>query len=180
MELKNTQQAPNRTIQLANEHSDILRNDDEAIRTISNASITIDNEINAFINKVESQYLHTSIEYISNDKLNLHFIHHQDLLQLIQLLIQSINISIEENNSSISLVELVTRLLVQQQINFIPIIQSKTSPYGVVIVQLFFTSFLVCSIYDRNPSFVYEPIRIPFNYANKRVRLAQMPAYIGT
>lgn len=179
MELSNTQQALNRTMELVNEHSDILRNHDEAIRTIGNASLMINNKLNAFIHNVEGQFLHTSIEDILNDKLNLHFIHPQDLLQLIQLVIQATNISIDESDSSISLVELVTRLLVQQQIDFIPTIQLKTSPYGVVIGKLLITSFFASSTYDQNQFFVYEPIPIPFNFANKRVRLAQMPAYIG-
>ena len=55
----------------------------------------------------------------------------------------------------------------------------KASPYGVIIGRLLFTSFFAASAYDENPFFAYEPIPIPFSHENKRVRFAQMPAYIG-
>ena len=76
------------------------------------------------------------------------------------------------------MVDLVTRLLVQQEISFIPTVKLKASPFGVVIGELLFTPFFAAATYDENP-FFYEPIPIPFNYANKLVRLAQMPTYIG-
>ena len=77
------------------------------------------------------------------------------------------------------MIDLVTRLLVRQEISFIPTIELRTSTYGVIIGELVFTSYSAASNYDEKPFFVYEPIPIPFNHAHKRVRLVQMPAYIG-
>ncbi|CAF3374219.1 unnamed protein product, partial [Rotaria sp. Silwood2] len=77
------------------------------------------------------------------------------------------------------MVDLVTRLLVRQEISFIPTIQLRASIYGAIIGELVFTSYFAASNYDEKPFFIYEPIPIPFNHAHKRVRLAQMPAYIG-
>ena len=77
------------------------------------------------------------------------------------------------------MVDLVTRLLVRQEIWFIPTIQLRASTYGAIIGELVFTSYFAASNYDEKPFFVYEPIPIPFNHAHKRVRLAQMLAYIG-
>ena len=179
MELNYTQQAINRTMGLINEHSDILRDHDEAIRRSGEYSTILTNKLNAFMHNVEGQFLRSSVEDILRNKLNLDFIHHDDVPTVIEFITQATNISFEDNNSSISLLDLVTRLLVQQAISFIPSIQLKTSPYGVIIGNLLITSFFAASSYDERPFYVYQPIPIPFNYANKRVRLAQMPAYIG-
>jgi hypothetical protein len=179
MELDNTQQAINRTMRLVNEHSDKLRDHDEAIRRVGDFSVFVNNKLNEFMHNVEGHFLHTAMQDILRDKLNLHFIHHNDIPKVIQLIIQATNISLEEYNSSISMVDLVTRLLIRQEISFIPTTELKASAYGVIIGKLLFTSYFAASNYDENPFFVYEPIPIPFNYANKRVRLAQMPAYIG-
>ena len=108
MELNNTQQAINRTTQLVNEHSDAIRNHDEAIRRFGAFSVFINNKLNAFMHTVEGQFLHTSIEDILRGKLSLHFIHHNDITKVIELIIQATNVSFEENNSSISMVDLVT------------------------------------------------------------------------
>ena len=149
MELNNTQQAINRTMQLVNKHSDTIRNHDEAIRRFGAVSLFINNKLNTFMHTVESHFLHTSIEDILRGKLNLHFIHHNDISKVIELIIQATNISFEENNSSsISMVDLVTRLLVRQEISFIPTIGLKASPYGVIIGKLLFTSFFATSAYD--------------------------------
>ena len=99
MELNNTQQAINRTIGLVNEHSDIIQNHDEAIRTVGAFSVLINNKLNAFMRNVEGHFLHISIEDILTGKLNLHFIHHDDMPKVIELIIQATNISFEENHS---------------------------------------------------------------------------------
>jgi hypothetical protein len=44
MELDNTQQAINRTMRLVNEHSDKLRDHDEAIRTVGDFSVFVNNK----------------------------------------------------------------------------------------------------------------------------------------
>ena len=179
VELNSTQQAINRTMHLVNQHSDAIRDHDEAIRKIGEFSTFINNKLNAFMHNVEGHFLHTSIENILRGNLNLHFIHHDDIPKAIEYIIQATNISFEDNNSSISMVDLVTRLLVRQEISFVPTIQLRASIYGAVIGQLVFTSYFAASNYDEKPFFIYEPIPIPFNHAHKRVRLAQMPAYIG-
>lgn len=42
-----------------------------------------------------------------------------------------------------------------------------------------FKSYFAATSYDEKPFLVYEQVPILFNYTNKRVRLAQMPAFIG-
>ena len=51
---------------------------------------------------VEGQFLRTSIEDILRDKLNLHFIHHDDILKVIGLVMQPTGVFLDEGNSSIT------------------------------------------------------------------------------
>ena len=74
---------------------------------------------------------------------------------------------------------MVTRLLVRQEISFVENPTMKVSPNGVIIGELLFTSFFAAVNNDKKPFFVYEATAIPFNHANQRVSLAEMPAYIG-
>ena len=62
---------------------------------------------------------------------------------------------------------------------FCPDNWTKTSLNGVIIGKLLFTSLFATASYNEKPFFVYQIIPVPFNHTNKRVRLAQMPAYIG-
>ena len=179
VELNHTQQAVDRTMRLVNDHVELLRDHDEAIRKLGEYSIFLNRKLDRFLHAVEGHFLHTSIEDILRGKLNLHFIHHHDLPQVIEHVIRTTNISLQESDSSISMVDLVTRLLVQQEISFVPTANLKASSNGVVVGTMVFTSYFAATSYDEKPFLVYEPIPIPFNYGNKRVRLAQMPAFIG-
>ena len=71
MELNNTQQAINRTMLLVNQHSNIIRDHDEAIRTVGKFPVLINHELNEFMHTVEGRFLHTTIEDILRGKLNL-------------------------------------------------------------------------------------------------------------
>ncbi|CAF1511817.1 unnamed protein product [Adineta ricciae] len=55
----------------------------------------------------------------------------------------------------------------------------RASTFGVIIGELVFTSHFATSNHDEKPFFIYEPIPIPFNHQQKRVRLSQMPAYVA-
>ena len=164
MKLDKTQEAVNRTMQLVNDHTEVLLSHDEAIRRVGEFSKLINNKLDAFMHAVEGQFLRTSIEDILRDKLNLDFIHHDDIPNVIHFVLKAMRVSLEAGNSSITLLTLVTRLLVRQEISFIPNPIPKVSTSGVIIGKLLFTSFFAA---------------IPFNHADKRVRLAEIPAYIG-
>lgn len=179
LELEKTQEAVNRTMQLVNDHADLLRSHDEAIRRVGEYSKYINGKLDAFMHAVEGQFLRSSMEDILGDKLNLHFIHHDDIPKVIGFVMQATRVFIDESNSSTTLLDLVTRLLVRQEISFIPNPILKVSTNGVIIGELFITSFFAAVNNDEKPFLVYEATTIPFNHANKRVRLAEMPAYIG-
>ena len=102
MELDKTQEAINRTMQLVNDHSEMLRSHDEAIRRVGEFSKLINNKLDAFMHAVEGQFLCTSIEDMLRDKLNLDFIHHDDILEVIGLVMQATRVSLDEGDSSIT------------------------------------------------------------------------------
>ena len=70
---------------------------------------------------VEGHFSHTSIEDILRGKLNLRFIHHDDMPKVIELIIQATNISFEDNGGSISLVDLVIRRDAPVPVNWVPV-----------------------------------------------------------
>lgn len=74
---------------------------------------------------------------------------------------------------------MATKLLVQQQIHFIPSMSIKSSPFGARIGNLMITSYFAASDVDQETFYIYESITIPSEHGTKRVKLAQAPAYIG-
>jgi hypothetical protein len=98
---------------------------------------------------------------------------------VVDLVSQAINISFDESNSSISMVELITRLLVRQQVDFMHIEKAELTESGPLIGKLVFSSFFAAPTDDQASFSIYELVPIPFNQGNRRVRLAQMPAYLG-
>ena len=162
-ELNNTQTALNRTIELANEHSSILRNHESALRTITSMTIFLRNRLGAFVHAVETHFIHTSIEDILSNTLHLRFIHHKDLPKIVELIARAINVAFDESNSSIPMVELITCLLVQQQIDFIPTKSLELTDNGLLIGKLMFTSFFTAPGPWQVPFSIYELVAIPFN-----------------
>ena len=178
-ELNHTQDALNRTMKMVNDQADTLQNHEEALRKIRIISQSLNRKLNSFIHTVEKHFLHSAIQDILQNKLNLNFIHEEDLPQVLELIIRSTNITFNEGSSTMSLVDILTRLLVRQTIHFIPYIGLRTSPYGVTIGNLMFTSFFAATSPEQRPFFIYKLVPIPFNHGKRRVKLAQMPAYLG-
>lgn len=178
-ELNYTEYALNQTIQLVNEHSDIAVRTEEKFRTVTAITHFLNERLAALAHSVDTHFIHSSIENIMQHKLNLEFIHHKDIPKLIQLVLAATNITFDETNDMVPIIVLITKLLVQQRIDFIPArVKSKTEN-GILIGKLVFTSFFAAT--DRNqPSFsIYELVPIPFTHESRRVRLAQMPTYVG-
>ena len=178
-ELNHTQVALNKTIAMVNEHSYILRNHEHALRTIISQTMFLSTRLASVVHAVETHFIHTSIEDILSNRLNLLFVHQQDLTRVVDLISQAVNISLEEADNSIPMVELITRLLVRQQIDFVPRTTLELTEDGPLIGKLVFTSFFAATSPDQASFSIYELVPVPFNQGKRRVRLAQMPAYLG-
>ena len=144
-ELNHTQVALDKTIALVNEHSYILRNDEHALRMIMSQTVFLSTRLASVVRAVETHFIHTSIEDILSNRLNLLFVHQQDLPRVVDLISQAINISFEEADSSIPMVELITRSLVRQQIDFVPMTTPQSTENGPLIGKLVFTSFFAAT-----------------------------------
>lgn len=178
-ELNHTEQALNQTIQLVNEHSELLIRTEDKLRTITSITHFLNERLAALSQAVETHFIHTSIEDIMQHKLNLNFIHPKDLPQVIQHILTATNITFDESDETVPIITLITKLLVQQRIDFMPTKTRNKSENGVIIGQLMFTSFFAATDQSQ-PSFsIYELVSIPFTHGPSRVRLAQMPNYIG-
>ena len=57
---------------------------------------------------------------------------------------QATGVSLDEGNSSITLLDLVTRLLVRQEISFVPNPTLRVSPNGVIIGETIVHIVLCC------------------------------------
>ena len=77
------------------------------------------------------------------------------------------------------MVELITRLLVRQQIDFVPRTKLELTEDGPLIGKLVFTTFFAATSPDQASFSTYELVPVPYNQDKRRVRLAQMPAYLG-
>lgn len=177
--LNYTQIALNRTIDLVNEHSEIIRSHENAIRTLSDMTMFLSNRLSSVVHAVETHFILTSIDNILANKLNLQFIHHKDLPKVAEMVMEVANVSLDETVSNLTPIELVTRLLVQQRIDFRPMNQTQYNEASDIIGQLIFSSFFAAPNKQQPPFSLYELIPVPFNLGQQRVKLAQVPYIIG-
>ena len=178
-ELNHTQVAINKTIAMVNEHSYILRNHEHALHTIMSQTMFLSTRLASVVHAVEIHFIHTSIEDILSNCLNLLFVHQQDLTRVVDLISGAINITFEEADNSIPMMELITRLLVRQQIDFVPRTTPELTEDGPLIGKLVFTSFFAVTSPDQASFSIYELVPVPCNQCKRRIRLAQMLAYLG-
>ena len=178
-ELRDTQIALNKTMALVNQHSEILRNHAEALKTLVSQTLFLRNQLDTVTHALNTHFIHESIEDIISNKLNLLFIHHTDMSRVIKMVTQAMNLTINEFNSSIPRVEIITRLLVRQQIDFAPMTARTVSNDGVVIGKMIFTSYFAAPAQDQAPFSIYEVVPIPFNQRKKASTISKNASLLG-
>ncbi|CAF3672072.1 unnamed protein product [Rotaria socialis] len=179
LELNNTQVALNKTIALVNEHASIVRQQEDALRLVLSQTVFLSTRLASVVHSIETYFIHTSIEKILSNELNLLFVHRQDISKVVDSVLQTMDITGDEIGSSLPTIEIITQLLVRQQIDFVQTTTAESADDTSLIGKLMFTSFSAAPNKNQAPFAVYELIPIPFNQNNKRLRLAQMPAYPG-
>nr|ARJ54453.1 envelope fusion glycoprotein [Adineta vaga] len=168
--LNHTQNALNRTINIINHHG-------IAIEHLGIFAKYLDNRLSTFIHSVESHFLHTSIADILANRLNLNFIHHRDLNKVAKHIALSTNVNFTTENLGPPLIELISRLLVQQTIHFLP--KTSSNQTEGILGTLSISSFFADVKRRVTPFAVYELFSVPFYYYGKRIRLANLPKAIG-
>lgn len=178
-QLKETQSALNKTIEMVNQHADILRLHATSLRTVISQTMLLRDKLATATQVMETHFIHESIENILANKLNLYFVHHQDLPRVVGFVANAMNLSRTNMDTSIPLIEIITRLLVRQQIDFIPTTVTEMPKDSLLIGKLVFTSYFAAPEYSRPPFSIYEVVPIPFRMRNQRMILAKMPTYLG-
>ena len=177
-ELNHTQAAINSTISLVNDHSAVLQRHNEVIRNLLGYTQLLKHQLTSFIHSIETHFLHTSLTDILENRLNLRFIHPHDLPSVLDYIVSATNVSFNPNTTALPLVDLVSRLIVQQQIDFVPATPASLRPdqdIGVLLI----SSFFAATTTNQSQFSLYELLPIPFTYAGTRLRLANMPFVIG-
>ncbi|CAF5003698.1 unnamed protein product, partial [Rotaria magnacalcarata] len=169
----------NKTIALVNEHASILRQHEDALRIVLSQTVFLSTRLASVVHSIETHLIHSSIEKILSNELNLLFAHRHDISRVVDSILQAMNIIGDEIGSSLPTIEIITRMLVRQQIDFVQTITIESTNDNSLIGNLMFTSFFAAPNKNQVPFALYELIPIPFNQDNKRLRLAQMPAYLG-
>ena len=150
-ELNHTQLALNKTIALVNEHASILRDHADALRIAMANTVFLSNRLASVVHATETHFIHTSMEDILANRLNLHFVHQKDLPGVVYKVVRSLNISFDDIDNSLPMVEVITRLLVRQQIDFIPSKTPDSTDSTPIIGQLVITSFFAGPYPDQEP-----------------------------
>ena len=127
---------------------------------------------------VEMHFTESSLSNILAHKLNLRFIHHKDLPHALESIVRATNASCLLNVTQLPLHELISRLLIQQRISFLPTAESliyRTS----VMVTLHISSFFAATSNTQHIFSLYELLVIPFQHHNTRICPTNIPYIIG-
>ncbi|CAF4296054.1 unnamed protein product [Adineta steineri] len=161
-ELQVTQQALNAMVPILSSHS-------EAINTLRTG-------IEQLHIQLQRSFLYLAITQIFRNDLTLDFLSPDDLHKVVYHVIQQGNLTFNFQHGSIPVVHMITKLLVRQQIDFIPSSQYKAqNPQE--IGRLVITSFIAVPQEKRNPFLTYKLLAVPLFHKNQTLQLTQIPRY---
>lgn len=124
----------------------------------------------------ERSFLYSAMTQIYRNKLTLEYLSPDDLHKLVYDVMQQGSLKFNAHEGSLPLVEVITRLLVRQQIDFIPSEQYITDNLHE-IGRLVITNFFAIPKPNQTPFYIYKLIAIPFFHGNETIQLAQIPRY---
>jgi hypothetical protein len=169
-ELQVTQKALNDMVPVLKSHS-------EAIQTLKT-------DLERLHVQFQQSFLYSAITQIYRKELTLSFLSPEDVHKVVYHVIKQGNLTFNSYPGSLPIVEIITRLLVQQQIDFIPISQYMTDDpeemYNLEeIGRLVITSYFAVPKQAQTPFNVYKLVTIPFYNADEVIELVQIPRYWG-
>ncbi len=178
MILQQSERLLNSTINQVNQHSGILETHENRLNKHQQLLANLQRDVMYNEQATISRFLNLAIHDIINEKPTLAFLHPSDMYLVVQSILQENNITISDKAEQIPIVELITKLIIRQQIDFIPAERYSNTP-DIEIGKLTFTTFYAMPNEQISDFNIYKLITGPFVHHNKVVRLAQMPAYIG-
>ena len=127
----------------------ITHNAIRSILPILDSHSKVLNQLQTDITQLHHQFQHSflylAINRIFHNELNLNFLLPNDLRKVVYNVIKQGNISLSYLHGSIPLVEIITKLLIRQQIDFIPILQNNKTNNSKQIGYLVITNYFFCS-----------------------------------
>jgi hypothetical protein len=178
MILKQSQHLLNSTIDQVNQHSSTVEIHATKLKEhqqlLANLQQRMINNEQAIVNR----FLHLAIHNIFNNEPTLGYLDPSDMYLVVRDILQENNITISEDAEQLPIIEVITKFIVRQQIDFVPVQRYSNNP-GDEIGKLSFTTFYAMPDEQQSNFNVYKIITGPFVHGNKVVQLAQVPVYIG-
>jgi len=157
-----TQKALNAIIPVLDKHSETIN--------------TLKADLEQLHGQLQRSFLYLAMTQIFRNELTLNFLSPEDMHKVVYDVIKQGNLTFNSYYGSLPIVQIITNLLVRQQINFIPRSQYITmNPEE--IGRLVITSFFVVPRQNQMPFYTYKLLTIPFFHENETIELAQIPRY---
>lgn len=161
-QLQVTQHAINDIIPVLDSHSQALN--------------TLKTGIERLHTNFQRSSIYLAITQIFRNQLTLNFLSPDDLQKVVYHVIEQGNLTFNAHHGSIPIVEIITKLLVRQQIDFIPSSQYKNqNPQE--IGRLVITSFFAVPQQEQTSFHVYKLLTMPYLYKNRTIQLSHIPRY---
>lgn len=169
-ELQETQRAINNMIPILDTHSSAIN--------------ALKSSLDRLHLRLQQSFLYLAITQILRNELTLSFLSPEDMHKMVYTVIKQGNLTFASYPGSPPLVQMITKLLVRQQIDFIPISQyiaddADEMDYPEEIGRLVITSYFAVPSQDQIPFSIYKLVTIPFFHKNETIELAQIPQYWG-
>lgn len=167
-ELQVTQKAINDMIPVVNSHA-------EAINVLK----TNIEQLNI---KFQQSFLYSAITQICRNELTLSFLSPEDIQKVVYNVIKEGNLTFNSYPGPLPIVQIITKLLVRQQIDFTPdshylLDYSGETDNSEEIGRLVITSYFAVPQQAQAPFNIYKLMTIPFFHADEVVELTQIPRY---
>ncbi|CAF2060428.1 unnamed protein product [Rotaria magnacalcarata] len=164
-QLQVTQQAINAIIPVLDAHSQALN--------------TLKNGIERLHIHFQRSFLYLAITKIFRNQLTLNYLSPDDLHKVVYDVIEQGNLTFNAQHGSIPIVEIITKLLVRQQIDFIPSSQYiNQNPHE--IGRLVITNFFAIPQQEQTSFYIYKLLTMPFLHKNETIQLTHIPRYRAT
>jgi hypothetical protein len=176
--LQKSQYLLNSTVNVVNEHSTVLETHKKQLNDHQRNVLILQQQVIENEQATINRFLYLAIHDILNGRQTLGFLHPYEMHLVITNILQETNITIPNIAEPLPIVEFITKLIIRQQIDFVPAERYSNTP-GTEIGKLMLTTFYAMPNEQKSNFDVHKIIAGPFIHHNKVIRLAQMPSYVG-
>jgi hypothetical protein len=132
----------------------------------------------------QHSFLYSAITQIYRNEFTLSFLSPEDVHKVAYYVMKEANLTFNSDSESLPIVQIITKLLVHQQIDFIPSSLYMTGnpeemDYSEEIGRLGITSYFAVPKQTQTPFDIYKLVTIPFYNADEIIELSQIPQYCG-